>query len=319
MSPASSAPARIGLVGAGRIGRQHALAVQRSPLLELAAIADPSEPARTAIAGDAPTFETVGQMLAEVALDGVVVAVPSALHVDVVPVLLEAGIPVLCEKPCGLATADVRHLASLARESGVALQVGYWRRFVPSLCALRERILDQESGEVAMLSALQWDGEPPSAAFRDPASSGGILVDMGVHEFDMLRWLTGQEIGEIAGFASDVTWAPPVAGDPETVNLVARMSGGATATVSLARRHPPGDLCRIDVLAGEHVESVTFVEPDEDEPLMLAALQAQVEALVGHGAFAPARVDDAVAALDAATRAAQTLGTPLPAPREVLR
>jgi myo-inositol 2-dehydrogenase/D-chiro-inositol 1-dehydrogenase len=160
-----------------------------------------------------------------------------------------------------------------------------------------------------MVLAVQWDGEPPPAAFRDPASSGGILIDMGVHEFDMLRWLTGQEIEGMVGYSSDVAWNVPVPGDPETVNLAAQLGDGATAVVSLARRHPPGDVCRVEVLGGDRAEAITFVAPGDGGAVMLDALQAQAEALVGHGSFAPAQVDDAVKALDAATHAANAVTT----------
>jgi myo-inositol 2-dehydrogenase/D-chiro-inositol 1-dehydrogenase len=313
----SPSRSRIALVGAGRIGRQHAQAVQQSDLLELTAVVDPDARAREAV-GDESTlrFESP-DALPELGLDGVIVAVPTAHHVAVVSPLLDARIPVLCEKPCGLDVAEVLELAALARKVSVPLMVGYWRRFVPSLCALQARIQSGETGDLTTVLAFQWDGEPPSPAFRDPASSGGILVDMGVHEFDMLRWLTGQEIYDITGFASHVTWADVVEGDPDTVNLVAYLTGGSTAIVSLARRHPPGDLARVEVLGGDRAESLTFIDPASDVAVMLPALQAQAEALVGHSPFSPASVDDAVEALHAATRAATAVG--LDARREVPR
>lgn len=299
-----SEPARIAVAGAGRIGRQHIRAIQRSARLTLAGVADPSEQARAAVAhDDAPVVADLNALLSETRPDAVIVAVPSVYHTAVVSELLEAGLPVLCEKPCGLTSADVRDLGARAAKVGTPLQVGYWRRFVPQLRALRERILANHLGELSMICAVQWDGEPPAASFRDPASSGGILVDMGVHEFDMLRWLTGQEITEITGFASDVNWAPPVDGDPETVNLVTRMSGGTTAIVSLARRYPPGDICRVEVLGGDDTIALTYVEPGDSDAMLLDALQAQAEALADLARGVPpqgATIVDAAAAVAAA-------------------
>jgi myo-inositol 2-dehydrogenase / D-chiro-inositol 1-dehydrogenase len=306
----SARPTRLAVIGAGRIGSQHALAVQASALLELAAVVDPNAAARDAVAGDGVLrLASIDALLRNTQVEGAIVAVPSARHVEVVSHLLHAGIPVLCEKPCGLQRDDVLALAALSCETGTHLQVGYWRRFVPALHALRERIASGALGEISMLVAVQWDGEPPPTAFRDPASSGGILVDMGVHEFDMLRWLTGQEIVAITGFASEVAWAEPVVGDPETVNLVARLSGGATASISLVRRYPPGDLCRVEVLGGDGSESVLFLDPAAAEPPMLPALQSQAEALAARdpGDMA-ASVEDSLAALDAAEMAAAALG-----------
>jgi myo-inositol 2-dehydrogenase / D-chiro-inositol 1-dehydrogenase len=308
--PESSDVVRIAVAGAGRIGREHIRAIQRSPRLALAGVADPSEAARAAFASaDVAVATDVEGLLAATRVDAVIVAVPSAHHVTLVSRLLERGVPVLCEKPCGLRSADVRDLGARAAELGTPLQIGYWRRFVPSLRELRARIADGSMGELSMVTAIQWDGEPPSAAFRDVASSGGILIDMGVHEFDMLRWLTGQEIVEMTGYASDVNYAEPVPGDPETVNLVARMSGGTTAIVSLARRYPPGDICRVEVLGGEATTQLTFVEPGDDGEMLIDAFQAQAEHLadIARGAQPEgATILDAHAALVAAEQGTAT-------------
>lgn len=304
-------PVRLAVIGAGRIGRQHVSAVRRSSKMDLVAIADPSDEAQAAISLDGVArVGSVDELLAEVPIDAAIVAVPSAYHVAVVSPLIDAGIPVLCEKPAGLRRVDVRELGALSASRGIPLQVGYWRRFLPSLRELRERIVAGAYGELAMMIAIQWDGEPPPPAFRDPSSSGGILIDMGVHEFDMLRWLTGQEIEEVAGFASDVTWAPPVEGDAETVNIVARLSGGTTAVVSLARRHPPGDLCRIEALGGEGHVALAYLQPREADAQLLDALQAQAEALAAsvRGASPQgADIADAEAAVAAAEQGAATL------------
>lgn len=304
-TPANSQePARIAVAGAGRIGREHIRAIRRSPRLVLAGVADPSEQARAAYAAEGVAVAAdVEALLSATPVDAVIVAVPSAHHLPLVARLLERGVPVLCEKPCGLRSAELVELGKRAAELGTPLQIGYWRRFVPSLRALRARIADGSMGELSMVTAIQWDGEPPSAAFRDVASSGGILIDMGVHEFDMLRWLTGQEIVELTGFASDVNYAEPVPGDPETVNLVARMSGGTTAFVSLARRYPPGDVCRVEVLGGEATEQLTFVEPGDAGDMLIDAFRAQAEHLAQIACGAQpegATLDDALAALVAA-------------------
>jgi myo-inositol 2-dehydrogenase/D-chiro-inositol 1-dehydrogenase len=312
-------PTRLVVIGVGRIGREHVAAIQSSDRLVLTAVVDADEHALGRVSAPGRISTTsVEQLLAEVDFDGAVVAVTSAQHVAVVTALLQAGVPVLCEKPCGLSSADVRALGALEADLGGLLRVGYWRRFVPELARLRGCIAAGQLGTLAMLSAVQWDEAPPSAAFRDPKSSGGINLDMGVHEFDMLRWLTGEEIVEIVGFASATTWAPPVDGDPETVNLVARLSGGATATISLARRHPPGDLCRIEVLGGTSPVALTYVRPGQDTtPALRLALQAQAEAFaaaIGGGSTPLAGVRDAEAAALAAERANEAVDLAAPTP-----
>ena len=304
-------PARFAVIGIGRIGRQHAAAIASSSRVALSAIVDPNPQALASVANSqVATFDDLDALLNVAQIDAAVVAAPSARHVELVTRLLNAGIPVLCEKPCGLRSADVLGLGELAARTGVAMQIGYWRRFVPALAQLRSRIAAGELGEIAMLIAAQWDGEPPSDEFRNPASSGGIVIDMGVHDLDMVRWLTGQEIAELRGFASEVTWGEPVPGDPETVNLVARLSGGATAVVSLARRHPPGDLCRLDVLGADRAVTLPYLQPATADAVMREALRAQAEGLAAAIAGEPcagATVADAAAALVAAERAGALL------------
>jgi myo-inositol 2-dehydrogenase / D-chiro-inositol 1-dehydrogenase len=255
------------LIGAGRMGSAHLRALGD----QIAAVVEPAD-----VEVALPRYRTTEELLRTGGVDGAIVAVPSRLHVPVVRELIAGGIPVLCEKPCGLTSDDARTLAAEAAAAGVPLRVGYWRRFVPELRGLREQLIAGALGEVELVHCAQWDERPPPAAFRDPASSGGIVVDMGVHELDQLRWLTGQEISAVTPVASTVSFDPPVEGDPESVALAIELSGGAIALVSLLRRHPPGDLCRVEVVATEGAVRLDFLSPADGEAPFLAALRAQV-------------------------------------------
>jgi myo-inositol 2-dehydrogenase/D-chiro-inositol 1-dehydrogenase len=290
---------RLALVGAGRMGLTHARALASSRAVEIACVVDPSDVAAAQVAAPRATLDDLPKV------DGALVAVPTRLHVEVVTRLAELGVPVLCEKPCGLTVDETETIAAL----GVRLQVAYWRRFVPALRALRERVRQGDLGPLVLVSSAQLDELPPVAAFRDPRSSGGIVVDMGVHELDQLRWLTGQEIVAVAGASGNVGWDPPVEGDPELVSLSARTEGGVAATILLARRYPPGETCRIEVVGLQGAEAFAFVEPPTGDATIAEALRAQAEDFVHNGGEG-ATVDDAIAALDAATRAKAALGLP---------
>jgi myo-inositol 2-dehydrogenase / D-chiro-inositol 1-dehydrogenase len=297
---------RLALIGAGRMGSTHARALGA----RLAAVVEPSDDA-AARSGIGRRYRELGELLEDGEVDGALVAAPTRLHAAIVERLLEARVPVLCEKPCGLSSDTTRALAARAAQAGVPLHVGYWRRFVPALCALRERIAAGELGELAYVACAQWDQRPPPAAFRDPRSSGGILVDMGVHELDQLRWLTGQEPVAFAGVATSVAFDPPVAGDPEGVVLSVSLDGGTAATVSLLRRHPPGDLCRIEVVGTRAATRLDFLPPDAGEAPLLDALRAQADDFAAAIRGEPSRgatAADAVAALTAAERARAALG-----------
>ena len=288
---------RLALVGAGRMGATHARALASSRSVEIACVVDPSDEAAAGV--DAPRA-TIGN-LPEV--DGALVAVPTRLHVEVVTQLAKLGLPVLCEKPCGLTVEETRRIAGL----GVRLQVAYWRRFVPELRELRDRIRRGELGRIVLVSLAQLDELPPPRGFRDPRSSGGIVVDMGVHELDQLRWLVGAEITEVGGVAGSVGWDEPVEGDPELVTFAVATDGGVAGQVTLARRYPPGETCRIEVIGLDGAERIDFVAPPDGDETVAAALRAQAEDFAfarGEGAT----VEDALAALGAAERVRAALG-----------
>jgi myo-inositol 2-dehydrogenase / D-chiro-inositol 1-dehydrogenase len=302
---------RLALIGAGRIGRLHARAIESSEEVTLTAVAEPSDEAAAEVVrpGIRRAVDVAG-LLREGDFEAAVIAAPSATHVELVRALAAGGVPVLCEKPCGIRSDDARAAAAAAAAAGVLLQVGYWRRFVPELRELRSQLQGGELGTSTFVFCAQWDEWPPEAAFRQPGVSGGILVDMGVHEFDTLRWLTGQELSAVVGLPSPIPLGDPVPGDPDTVGLIARMSGGATGVITLTRRHPPGDLCRVEVVATEAVRTVAYLDPPHSERQLVDALRAQAEgfaAALGGAAPQGADGEDAAIALEGAERAAMAL------------
>lgn len=290
---------RLALVGAGRMGATHARALASSRSVEIGCVVDPSAEAAAQVDAPRATLDDLPDV------DGALVAVPTRLHVEVVTRLARLGLPVLCEKPCGLTVDETRRIAAL----GARLQVAYWRRFVPALRGLRERILGGELGRVVYVACAQLDELPPPRGFRDPRSSGGIVVDMGVHELDQLRWLLGAEILSVTGVPGAVEWDEPVDGDPELVALSAVTDGGVAAHIALARRYPPGETVRIEVVGLDGAERLDLVAPPTGEETIAAALRAQAEDFAlarGEGAT----VGDAIAALEAAQRAKDALGLP---------
>jgi myo-inositol 2-dehydrogenase / D-chiro-inositol 1-dehydrogenase len=297
---------RLGLVGAGRMGRTHLRALAGSPALRVVALADPVEGTRTALEGPGlATHADLASMLRTGGLDGVLVAAPSDRHLATIAELAAAGLPVLCEKPCGVTSQQARQAAEIAASARLPLQVAYWRRFVPALRRLRQRIADGDMGELYLVTCYQWDERPPAAAFR--AHSGGIFIDMGVHEFDQIRWLSGQDLGAIRAAAARTASEPPVAGDAESAQVLCELSGGATAVVSLGRRFPLGDVCRVEVFGTKDAGDCRFLWPPDAERAFLDGLRLQAESFVrwvGGGAAEGASAADAVAALAAAETAA---------------
>ena len=317
---------RLGLAGAGRMGRTHLAALAGSRQVRVTGLAEPDPAARAAAARPGlPGFATVAELVAAGNLDGILVAAPTSAHTPIVTEIAAAGLPVLCEKPCGLDTAQAQACAAAADRAGVLLQVAYWRRFVPELAALRQRIRAGELGRILAVNCYQWDEAPPGAGFR--GASGGIFADMGVHEFDQVRWLTGQEFcalrvaaagpdadGPSADGASGPAAAYAGLADPDCAQAVAGLDGGGTALISLVRWHPAGDTCRVEVLGTAGTASVVFLPPGAGDGPFRAALRRQAEDFAravttgapGQGASAA----DAVIALDLAGQAAAQLTAP---------
>ncbi len=301
---------RLGLIGAGRMGRTHLRALAGSARVKVTAIAEPVEAARDVAAqgSGATGFATVEGLLAAHAVDGVLIAVPSDRHAAVVEQVASAGLPILCEKPCGVTPADVARAAAAARTHAVPLQVAYWRRFVPPLQELHGRIAAGELGDVLFAASFQWDGSPPAVQFR--AHSGGIFVDMGVHEFDQLRWLTGQDIDSVSTMASPLVTDADATADVDAGQALLEMSGGTTGLVSLGRWFPGGDMARIEVFGTRDAVRIDFLDPAEGEAVQLDALRRQAEAFADYatgGSPAGATVDDAAKALTAAVNATRAV------------
>jgi myo-inositol 2-dehydrogenase/D-chiro-inositol 1-dehydrogenase len=285
----------VAVVGAGRMGRVHLRALGRTVRARLAAVVEPAAPARELVSAlGVNVFASLDQALAAGGFEAVVITAPSDLHLELVERCSAAGLAVLCEKPCGLDASQARAAADAAARGGVVLQVGYYRRFVPALAELRGRIERGELGTVSLAVLNQWDEHPPTAGFEQ--RSGGIVVDMGVHEIDQLRWLTGQEIVAAAALT-------PGPGDGSAAVAALRLSGGTLASVTLGRRFPVPDSCWMEVTGTAAYERLPFIWGEPGGAVVDAAIAAELDAFAaavrGEAVAAPGGAD-AVAALEAA-------------------
>jgi myo-inositol 2-dehydrogenase / D-chiro-inositol 1-dehydrogenase len=306
-----SAPSfRIALVGAGRMGRAHLDAMELSASAVASAVVDPDTEARNlAAARGIATYSSVEELLSDDEADGVLIAAPTDLHAELVSSVATAGLPMLCEKPCGLTSAEAAAAVAQAERNGVALQIAYWRRFVPELQVLREQIRGGELGEILSMHCEQWDAAPPPLGFLD--RSGGIFIDMGVHEFDETRWLTGREFETVKAVVSTAAGDRRSNGDADCGEIVASLNGGGTAQISLGRWHEGGDSCRVDVFGTKQTARSWFLPPASADGVLEKALCRQIEDFVSFANGSPpvgASGHDAVAALALAEAATKDAG-----------
>ena len=271
-----SAPFRLGLIGGGRMGRTHLRALEGSTQVTVVAVAEPFEAAAAQLREGVAVYPTVEEMFASSELDGVLIAVPTPQHIDTTRKALEAGLPVMCEKPFGLVPEAARGLGKIAADQGQALQIAYWRRFVPQLMSLRSDLADGKYGAVHMLVCSQWDEAPPPLAFRQ--HSGGIYIDMGVHEIDQTLWLLGQDFAAMKAQAFPTTEDPQAENDVDSAQALVMLSGGTSTLVSLGRFYEGGDIVSVELFGSKGHTRFDVVSPETGEDPQLHALRLQAEA-----------------------------------------
>src|SRR4051812_45348872 len=238
---------RIGLLGAGRIGRIHGLNVAANPRARLVALADASPAAAESLAGaTGARVADVEAIIGAKDIDAVMICTPTDTHADLIEAAARAGKAVFCEKPVDLDSARIEACLAVVRGAGAKLMIGFNRRFDPSFAALRRRIGAGEIGEVELVTILSRDPEPPSADYA--ARSGGLFRDMMIHDFDMARFLLGEDPTEVHAVGSClVDPAIGAAGDVDTAAVLLKTASGKIAQISNSRRATYGYDQRIEV------------------------------------------------------------------------
>lgn len=230
----------LGLVGAGRMGAILARAiVGEVPEARLVGIADRDLGAARRLAEQLSVeavFDDADGLVHRHDVAGVVIAVSSAHHVDVIRQAASAGREVFCEKPLALTVAETEAAIAATVAAGVRLQVGFMRRFDLAYRRARRRLDSGAIGRPIMFTSLQFDPGAPPVALADPAVSGGIHLDMGIHEYDLARWLMDDEVTEVHAWGSSIAY-PELAtvGDVDSAVVNLRYAGGGTGSVLLAR------------------------------------------------------------------------------------
>jgi predicted dehydrogenase len=228
--------ARLAVAGLGRMGLVHAqdLAL-RCPSARLVGLFDPRPDVAAAAGADlgVTPVATYEDLVADPGLDGVVIASPTGTHAELALIAARAGKHVFCEKPLSLERNVTLAVVTGLDAAGVKLQVGFHRRFDPSYAAAAERVKAGDLGDVYLFRTSQRDMAPPRPEFL--AGSGGIFVDMGIHDFDTARWLVG-EVASVSAHGVPLS-GPGFAetGDLGTAVVVLTFTGGALGVLDISR------------------------------------------------------------------------------------
>jgi myo-inositol 2-dehydrogenase/D-chiro-inositol 1-dehydrogenase len=309
---------RLVVVGLGRIGRLHAANLSgRTASAELAGVVEPLEPLARSV-GDlhgVPWSASLDRALDDADVDGVVIAAPTALHVELVELAAAAGKHVFCEKPLGFEVEEAGRAVAAAHAAGVHLQVGFQRRFDPDWLALSAALDGNELGELHLLRCSHRNAAPPAA------SLGDLFVDIAVHDLDAARWLGG-EVVEVSARAR-----PVGDGSAMAAGISVRFESGALGLIDVSRDAGYGFECSAELVGSRATARTGYGHPGVEvlsdgvarAPLPpdhahrhSAAYVAELDHfgdLVVDGASPRATGEDAVAALGLALAAARSAAT----------
>ena len=238
---------RIGVIGVGRIGRMHAGYIARqTPRAELSAVSDVSVAAAEEV-GAMYGVPALGADEVIAASDAVAICTSTDTHVDYIIDAAEAGKAIFCEKPISLDLAQVDRVAAVLDRRDVPFMVGFNRRFDPGHRAVREAVASGRIGEVRMARVTSRDPSPPPVDYV--RVSGGIWVDMMIHDFDMAAYVVGSPVVQVwAQGANLIDPAIGEAGDVDVAVAVLTHANGAITTIDISREAPYGYDQRVEVL-----------------------------------------------------------------------
>lgn len=243
----------IAVAGLGRIGKIHLENLSRNfPEVEVVAVMDVLDESK-ALADEfnVPNFvKDFDQLIAVEGVDAVVICSPTDTHADYVVKAAKAGKQIFCEKPLDLSLERVREVLKVIGESGVKLMLGFNRRFDPEFKKIKQLVLDDAIGDPQIVKITSRDPGPPPVSYIKV--SGGLFLDMTIHDFDMARFISGKQIKEV--FAKGAVMVDPEigqAGDIDTAVITLTYEDGSIAVIDNCRKAVYGYDQRLEVFGSK--------------------------------------------------------------------
>lgn len=248
----ATATVGIGVVGVGRIGRMHAdLLARQVPGATLVAVHDAD---RAAAASVGARVCALDELLADPAVDAVAICSSTETHADLIVAAAKAGKAIFCEKPISLDLEEVDRALAAVDAAGVPFQIGFNRRFDPAHHAVHEAVQRGDVGDPQLVRISSRDPAPPPMDYV--RGSGGIFLDMTIHDFDMARYVTGSEVVEV--FARGAVRIDPAfgaAGDVDTALVTLVHESGCLTAIDNSRQAVYGYDQRVEVFGSRGVAS----------------------------------------------------------------
>ncbi|GAB6935301.1 inositol 2-dehydrogenase [Calditerricola yamamurae] len=266
---------RIGIIGAGRIGKMHAEILCRHPRVRLVAVADvAADRLRDWAAqwGIPRVTADYRDILADDAIDAVLICTPTDTHVSLIKEAAAAGKHIFCEKPVSPDLGQTREALAAVRAAGVKLQVGFNRRFDPSFRRVRQWVREGKVGHPHVVKITSRDPAPPPADYI--RLSGGLFFDLTIHDFDLARFLVDSEVEEV--YAAGGVLVDPVFaqyGDVDTAVVMLRFQNGALGVIDNSRQAVFGYDQRVEVFGSAGCVTADNAFPTTVQALTAAAVE----------------------------------------------
>lgn len=251
---------KVGIIGTGRIGKVHTMSIMNQlPQVEIKAVTDiflDQAKEWAAQTGIETVYNDYKEMIADPEIDAVLVCSSTDTHADIAIAAANAGKHVFCEKPVDLSIEKVEAVIEAAKKAGVKLQIGFNRRFDHNFRKVKELIENGTIGDLQILKITSRDPSPPPIEYVKV--SGGIFMDMTIHDFDMGRFLTGSEAEEIyVAAACMVDPAIGEAGDVDTALITIRFKNGAICVIDNSRKAAYGYDQRVEAFGSKGKVEIT--------------------------------------------------------------
>ncbi|MFO1500287.1 MAG: inositol 2-dehydrogenase [Verrucomicrobiota bacterium] len=272
----SSTSLQIAVIGAGRIGRIHAENIAgRVRGASLAGVADVNPAAARDLAAQVHASKTSADyrdLLKDPQVQAIAICSATNTHADIIEAAAAAGKHIFCEKPIDLNLERIRRALAAVEKAGIKFQVGFNRRFDPSFAKLKELIAAGKIGQPHILRITSRDPAPPPISYVKV--SGGIFMDMTIHDFDMTRFMTGSEVEEVY-VIGDALVDPEIgqAGDVDTCIITMRLRNGMLATIDNSRQAAYGYDQRVEAFGSKGM--VTALNRTPDSHMLLNAETVQ--------------------------------------------
>ncbi|MBG1232643.1 inositol 2-dehydrogenase [Aestuariivirga litoralis] len=238
---------RFGVIGAGRIGKVHAKTIASNSKAQLAYIADAVPQAAQDLAAQyGAKVASVEEIMKASDVDAVLIGSPTGFHAEQIQAASNAGKAIMCEKPVSLSVAKIEETLKVIEKNKSTLMIGFNRRFDPSFAAAEKRIRAGAVGDIELITVISRDPSPPPAEYVK--GSGGIFADMMIHDFDLARFLMGEEFVSVSALgAALVDKKIGEAGDVDTAAVQMQTKSGRIAVITNSRRATYGYDQRLEV------------------------------------------------------------------------